>query len=53
VTHFDIKDTPGIEDYYQALDERGDAWPVVRVDAREKEDVHILLHLLIAALEHG
>lgn len=53
VTHFDVKDTPSIEDYYMALDERGDAWPVVRVDAREKEDVNILLHVLVAALEHG
>lgn len=53
VTHFDVKDTPSIEDYYQALDERGDAWPVVRVDAREKDDVNILLHVLVAALEHG
>ncbi len=53
ITHFDIKDTPSIEDYYQALDERGDAWPVVRVDAREKDDVTILLHVLVATLEHG
>lgn len=53
VTHFDITDTPGIEDYYAALDERGDAWPVIRVDAREKDDVNILLHVLVAALEHG
>jgi hypothetical protein len=53
VTHFDVKDTPAIEDYYMALDERGDQWPVVRVDAREKDDVYILLHVLIAALEHG
>jgi signal recognition particle receptor subunit beta len=53
VTHFDINDTPGIEDYYTALDERGDMWPVVRVDAREKDDVNILLHVLVAALEHG
>jgi signal recognition particle receptor subunit beta len=53
ITHVDIKDSPTIEDYYQALDERGDAWPVVRVDAREKDDVNILLHVLVAALEHG
>lgn len=53
VTHVDIKDSPSIEDYYQALDERGDAWPVVSVDAREKEDVYILLHVLIVALEQG
>lgn len=53
VTHFDITDKPGIEDYYEALDERGDAWPVIRVDAREKDDVNILLHVLVAALEHG
>lgn len=53
VTHFDIKESPSIEDYYQALDERGEAWPVVRVDAREKADVNILIHVLVAAIEHG
>jgi signal recognition particle receptor subunit beta len=53
ITHFDEKNAPSIEDYYDALGERGDAWPVVRVDAREKEDVHILLHVLVAALEQG
>jgi signal recognition particle receptor subunit beta len=53
VTHFDITNTPTIEDYYAALDERGDAWPVVRVDARKKDDVRILLQILVAALEHG
>lgn len=53
ITHFDEKNTPEIEDYYMALEERGDAWPVVRVDARIKEDVSILLHVLVAALEYG
>ena len=53
VTHCDVSDAPGVEDYYAALEERGDAWPVIRVDAREKDDVNILLHVLVAALEHG
>jgi signal recognition particle receptor subunit beta len=53
VTHFDMVNQPSIEDYYQALDERGDAWPVICVDARDKEDINILLHVLVAALEQG
>lgn len=53
VTHMDIKESPDIEEYYDALNERGDEWPVIQVDAREREDVNILLHVLVAALEHG
>ncbi len=53
VSHFDEKSTPDIDDYYQVLYERGDEWPVVQVDAREAEDVNILLHVLLAALEYG
>ena len=53
ITHYDISETPDVGDYYAALDERGDSWPVITVDAREKDDVNILLHVLIAALEHG
>ncbi len=53
VTHMDKKEVPDIEDYYRILNERGDEWPVIRVDAREKDDISILLHVLVAALEHG
>lgn len=53
ITHYDITESPSIEDYYAALEERGDSWPVIRVDAREKDDVSILLHVLVATLEHG
>lgn len=53
VSHFDEKSTPDIDEYYQVLYERGDEWPVVQVDAREQEDVNILLHILLAALEYG
>ena len=53
ITHMDSHETPSIEDYYDALNERGDEWPVIRVDARKKEDVSILLHVLVATLEYG
>jgi signal recognition particle receptor subunit beta len=53
VTHFDEKDTPSIEDYCNSLHERGEAWPVVRADARRGEDVALLIETLLAALEYG
>lgn len=52
ITHFDETNTPSIDDYYQALEERGDPWPVIHVDARKKEDVVILLSTLLATLEY-
>lgn len=53
VSHFDESTQPSINDYYQALEERGDPWPVIHVDAREADDVIILLKTLLATLEYS
>lgn len=52
ITHFDECTQPTIDDYYQALEERGDPWPVLHIDARNPEDVIILLDTLLASLEY-
>lgn len=52
ITHFDLQQAPSLDDYYQVLAERGDPWPVVHVDAREIDDVAMLLETLLAALEY-
>ena len=53
ISHFDVASQPTIDDYYQALHERGDPWPVIHVDAREGDDVIILLNTLLATLEYS
>lgn len=52
VTHYDEKATPTISDYYKVLEERGDPWPVLHVDARKEEDVRLLLNTMLATLEY-
>ncbi|NOQ64314.1 MAG: GTP-binding protein [Methyloprofundus sp.] len=53
ISHFDEATQPTIDDYYQALEERGDPWPVIHVDARVADDVIILLDTLLATLEYS
>lgn len=53
VTHYDESNTPSIDDYCHCLHERGEFWPVVRADAREEEDVVMLIETLLASLEYG
>ncbi|NOQ15594.1 MAG: GTP-binding protein [Methyloprofundus sp.] len=53
VTHYDVTTKPTIDDYYEVLAERGDPWPVMHADVREKDDVGILLNTLLATLEYG
>lgn len=53
ITHYDLTARPSIQDYYACLLERGDPWPVVQVDARDKRDVAMLIHTLLAQLEFG
>jgi signal recognition particle receptor subunit beta len=53
VTHFDQSQQPCLDDYYRALAERGDPWPVIDMDARSLTDVKLLLDTLLAVLEHG
>ncbi len=52
ITHFDKCAQPTINEYYQVLEERGDPWPVLHIDARNPEDVIILLETLLASLEY-
>jgi len=52
ITHFDECMHPSIDDYYLVLEQRGDPWPVVHIDARNPEDVSILLSTLLASLEY-
>lgn len=47
VSHFDQSATPAIDDYYQALSERGDPWPVIAADPRKADDVILLLEMLL------
>jgi hypothetical protein len=53
ITHFDEASRPAIKDYYSVLENRGYLWPVVRVDAREAADIHLLLETLLALLEYN
>jgi len=53
ITHYDITTRPSVQDYYEALLERGDPWPVLPVDARDPQDVAMLTHTLLAQLEFG
>lgn len=53
VTHYDVSERPSIKDYCDCLHERGEFWPVVRVDARKSGDVVMLVETLLASLEYG
>ncbi|MDD2724484.1 MAG: ATP/GTP-binding protein [Methylovulum sp.] len=53
ITHYDVASQPSVDDYYAALAERGDPWPVIHVDARSAMDVKLLLDTLLAVLEFG
>jgi len=53
VTHYDQATQPSIDDYYAALAERGDPWPVLHADARSLADIKLLLNTLLAVLEYG
>lgn len=52
ITHYDEKAVPAVSDYYRVLEERGDPWPVLHVDARKADDVRLLLNTLLATLEY-
>lgn len=51
ITHYDQSTRPTVDDYYQVLEQRGDPWPVLHVDARRPSDITILLDTLLASLE--
>lgn len=53
VTHLDVAESPSLDDYYTSLSERGEIWPVFRADAREREDMVVLIDALMTVLEYG
>ncbi|WP_190303225.1 MULTISPECIES: GTP-binding protein [Methylomonas] len=48
VTHNDIRPNPSLNEYTHYLKNRGDAWPVFKIDARKQEDLMQLVHALLA-----
>jgi len=51
VTCSDVKDTPTLDDYQEVLQRRGQIFPAFNIDARNKEDVLLLLNALLTSLE--
>ncbi|NMT62305.1 GTP-binding protein [Marinobacter orientalis] len=53
VTRMDIKARPGLYSYHTKLSELGIKAPVFEVDARERNDISVLLQALLAMLDPG
>ncbi len=54
VTHNDINPNPSIGEYDRFIKGRGESWPVIKVDARKREDMKkLVMSLLISTLKHG
>lgn len=53
VTHWDVSAKPSLDDYAARLAERGEYWPVLRVDPRDKKDLVALADALLSVLEYG
>ncbi len=51
ITHYDRADQPSIETYLDLLSERGVPWPVMHIDARELDDILLLLDTLVMMVE--
>ncbi|SFM35804.1 GTP-binding protein [Marinobacter zhejiangensis] len=47
----DVNDTPAVDDFYQALSQRGLMFPVLEVDVREQGDVSLMIEALVSLLE--
>ena len=52
VTRSGISDQAYIDDYQQRLCERDQIFPVFEIDARNSDDVKILVHALLAILQN-
>lgn len=52
VTRMDVSAELSLMDYQARLMERGQVFPLFEVDARESEDVKILIHALLAILQY-
>ncbi|MDQ8037129.1 MAG: hypothetical protein REI12_06885 [Pedobacter sp.] len=51
ITRSDIKDTPDIGSYQEVLSELGMVLPIIHADPRQREDVLMLLDMLISIVE--
>jgi signal recognition particle receptor subunit beta len=51
ITRLDVTNQVMIEDYSNKLLERGQIFPVFEVDARQANDIKILIHALLALLQ--
>lgn len=51
VTHIDKSSSPSLQTYQACLDERGDSFPIMRIDTRVKKDVLLLLHTLLNEID--
>jgi len=52
ITRSGIADNASIEQYQKRLFERDQIFPIFEIDARDTNDVKILIHALLAILEH-
>lgn len=53
ITKADIKQTPAIEDYAQALETRGLRPPIFEIDGRSRDDVKNLVMALLYSIDPG
>jgi hypothetical protein len=54
VTHNDVNPSPSLNEYASFVKARGESWPVLKVDARKRDDMMKLVHVLLAStLTHG
>lgn len=51
VTHSDVSERPSMEDFHTHLDAKGLAVPVFQVDARERDQVLLLIDAMMAILD--
>lgn len=52
ITRMDVASDLSLMDYQEVLMERGQVFPLFEVDAREPDDVKILIHALLAILQY-
>jgi signal recognition particle receptor subunit beta len=53
VTHTDISPEPAMEKYYEHMQKNNLFYPIYPVDARNKDDINLILQSLVAMLEVG
>ncbi|POZ53954.1 GTP-binding protein [Methylovulum psychrotolerans] len=53
ITHYDTTSQPSVDDYLTVLNGRGIPWPVMNIDARELDDIMLLLDTLVMMVEYS